>query len=47
VQPFNEQLAKANPYYSSELLKALDGRREAEIRCLQVLILETRTAPAK
>jgi hypothetical protein len=42
----NADLA-ANPYLASILVERQSAEREAEIRRLRVLVLETRTAPTK
>ena len=44
---FTEADFAANPYLASAVVKAQDAEREAEIRRLRVLVLETRTAPTK
>jgi hypothetical protein len=44
---FTEADLAANPMLSSVLVQRLDAEREAEIRRLRVLVLETRTAPTK
>jgi hypothetical protein len=44
---FTEADLAANPMLSSILVRAQDAEREAEIRRLRVLVLETRTAPTK
>jgi hypothetical protein len=54
--PFTDQQLRSNPWLMSTSLaiqaadrerNGLPGRREAEIKRLQVLVLETRTAPKK